>query len=363
MFLKCSRVSNIWYTINYISKEMRGKYMTDKLSKVIDNMPEDEAKSLLHHILLQFELIENNIDEETIKMLAEIPKQLIESQKPKLNITDSKHVHIAFGDSPAGCLKHMLSQADLRQEHVISFSDAFSIGPIHQLELQSGQAARQQWLSRNLNSYDLYFEEEYLPRFLETMEQLQSIPKDIPITIWKADNAHEHIGLYFTLAQLKEQNNIRVINTSEAHKELFSKDYSIRATGELPPEKLAVIREKYGKGPLLTKNARKELEKEWETFSETTDVLRIWKDNKVLSVQEDYLDSFMIECATKLELEKTEDTFYKSARLVGEVLGNGEQYIGDDFIEYRLRTLIQQGVFEMEGTLKSMRYYSVKLNK
>ena len=340
--------------------------MIDSLSKVIDNMPEDEAKSLLRLILIQLDLMETDPSEDRMAILTEIPKQLIESQKPKLHIKESKHVHIAFGDSPAGCIKYMLKQANLIEDYVFLFSDAFSIGPIHQLELETGQVGRQQWLSRSLNSYDLYFEEEYLSTFRQSMEELQSIPQDIPITIWKADNAHEHVGFCFVLAHLQDRDNIRVINTSEAHRELFQKEYEIheiRGTGELTTEKLAVIYREKKKGTLLTEEARKKLEQEWELLSDTTDLLRIWQDNKVLSVQESYFDSFIIECAEKLEKEKPEERVHKAPRLIGEVLGHMEQLIGDIFLEYRLRTLIQQGVFEMEGTLKAMRYYSVKLKK
>lgn len=334
--------------------------MIDNLSKVIDNMPEDEAKSLLRFILIQLDLMETEPSEDRMDILTEIPKQLIESQKPKLHIKESKHVHIAFGDSPAGCIKYMLKQSDLTEDYVILFSDAFSIGPIHQLELETGQIGRQQWLSRSLNSYDLYFEEEYLSTFRQSMKELQSIPQDIPITIWKADNAHEHVGLCFVLAHLQDRDNIRVINTSKAYRERFPEGYDIRGTGELSSEKLAVIYEKYGKDSSLANEARKTFEQEWELLSETTDLLRIWNENQVQSVQEDYFDSFIIECAERLE---TTRSFCKAPRLVGEVLGHIEQVIGDVFLEYRLRTLIQQGVFEMEGTLKAMRYYSVKLKK
>ena len=57
----------------------------------------------------------------------------------------------------------------------------------------------------------------------------------------KADNAHEHVGLCFVMAQLKDKKNIRVMNTSEASKEILKLEYVIRGTGELPPESLALI--------------------------------------------------------------------------------------------------------------------------
>ncbi|MEM5687171.1 DUF1835 domain-containing protein [Bacillus cereus] len=64
-----------------------------------------------------------------------------------------------------------------------AFSEFFSIGPIHKLHMNEGQLARQEWLVNNLTAYENYFEEEYLPRFLETMEELHTIPIETPITI------------------------------------------------------------------------------------------------------------------------------------------------------------------------------------
>lgn len=61
------------------------------------------------------------------------------------------------------------------------------------------------------------------------------------------------------------------------------------------------------------------------------------------------------------ELEQESEEFMKSARLIGEALGHLDQCVGDGFLEYRLRKLIEKGIFEMEGNLKGMRFYSVRL--
>lgn len=44
----------------------------------------------------------------------------------------------------------------------------------------------------------------------------------------------------------------------------------------------------------------------------------------------------------------------KSVRLIGEVLGHLEQYVGDAFMEYRLKKLIEAGIFEYEGNFEEM---------
>ncbi|PGZ03400.1 hypothetical protein COE30_23175 [Bacillus cereus] len=332
--------------------------MIDKIKNVVEDMYEDEAKHLLQSILIQLNLLEENYSEDTIKHLMGIPKQLTNNNSYKMNIEESTHIHIAFDDSTAGCLKYMLEQEGLHEESVVSFSEFFSIGSIHQLHTNEGQVARKQWLINNLTAYDSYFEEEYLPRFIETIEELHTIPIETPITIWKADNAHEHVGICFVLAQLKDKKNIRVINTSEANREILKQEYDIRGTGELAPENLALFQKHFVELSYLTVEKRMKFEREWDRLSNSTEFLRVWKDQEVQSVQEGYFDQFIIECAKSVGADKE---FLKAPIVIGEALGLVEQLVGDTFLEYRLKQLIKQEAFEFEGSLDEMRFYSVKL--
>ncbi|HFJ9314948.1 hypothetical protein CN391_05145 [Bacillus anthracis] len=332
--------------------------MIDKIKNVVEDMYEDEAKHLLQSILIQLNLLEENYSEDTIKNLMDIPNQLTSNTSYKINVKESSHIHIAFDDSTAGCLKHMLSQEERLEEMVIAFSEFFSIGPIHKLHMNEGQLARQEWLVNNLTAYENYFEEEYLPRFLETMEELHTIPIETTITIWKANNAHEHVGLCFVMAQLKDKKNIRIMNTSEASKEILKQEYDIRGTGELPPESLALLQKSFIELPCLTVEKRMQFECEWDRLSNSTEFLRVWKENEVHSVQEDYFDQFIIECAKSIGADRE---FLKAPRVIGEALGLVEQLVGDTFLEYRLKELIKQEVFEFVGSLDEMRFYSVKL--
>ncbi|MBG9839375.1 MULTISPECIES: DUF1835 domain-containing protein [Bacillus cereus group] len=332
--------------------------MIDKIKNVVEDMYEDEAKHLLQSILIQLNLLEENYSEDSIKNLMDIPRQLTSNTSYKRNVKESTHVHIAFDDSTAGCLKHMLSQEERLEEGVVAFSEFFSIGPINKLHTNEGQLARQKWLVNNLTAYDSYFEEEYLLRFIETLEELLTIPVETPITIWKANNAHEHVGLCFVMAQLKDKKNIRVINTSEASKEILKQEYDIRGTGELPPESLALIQKSFVELPYLTVEKRMQFEYEWDRLSNSTEFLRVWKENEVHFVQEDYFDQFIIECAKSIGADRE---FLKAPRVIGEALGLVEQLVGDTFLEYRLKELIKKEVFEFVGSLDEMRFYSVKL--
>ncbi len=106
------------------------------------------------------------------------------------------------------------------------------------------------------------------------------------------------------MAQLKGKKNIRIINTSEMSREILNQEYDIRGTGELSPESLATFQNSFAESPFLTKKSRVNLEHEWDSLSNSMEFLRVWKDNEVHSVQEEYFDQFIIECAKKVGVVK-----------------------------------------------------------
>lgn len=208
--------------------------------------------------------------------------------------------------------------------------------------------------------------EAFKQGYPQVINQIKSIPADKQISIWTCENASEQTGLRFVLFLLKNKSNaVKIINTAKALEELFSHpkiQYAVRSSGEIAPEKLAVIFEKSKNYAPLNQIERNNFEEEWKHLSETSDTLRIWVNGRIKSVSEDYYDRYIIDTAKKLHDQQETYGFMKSARLIGEVMGNLEQYLGDEFLEYRLKKLIEKGIFEAEGSMESMRFYSIMLN-
>ena len=46
---------------------------------------------------------------------------------------------------------------------------------------------------------------DYQQGFYNTVNQIHSIPEEVPITIWVADNSHEQIGLRYVLYLLRNK--------------------------------------------------------------------------------------------------------------------------------------------------------------
>jgi hypothetical protein len=336
---------------------------TFEIKEIVNNLPENEVRSYLFHVLLRIEFLkdkEYSLDDFSSD-LKEMYNEILYPKDPDANpFTDSNYnkVHIIFGYPYLG---RALKDLNLhKEEFIITFYDNFAIGPIANLDKESGLEKRNHWIKENLSKEDEF--EEYFKSFQRAINQLKLIPEDVPICIWVSENAHEQTGLLHVMYLLKvRKNNIIVINTSKSYRELYKKKsnkYVPFFSGGILPEELQVIYKASQEKPSLSDEERAQYETQWLNLSENSGVLRIWGNGEIKAVSEDYYDEFIIEKAKKLIGKKK--GFLKSARLIGEVYGHISQYVEDGFLEYRVRKLIDKGIFEYEGSLEAMRYYSIK---
>ncbi|AMA74174.1 DUF1835 domain-containing protein [Aneurinibacillus thermoaerophilus] len=343
--------------------------MIENLKKIIDDLPEKEAKTLLYHIFLRMNLVEETqySQEQFFTDMSKTYKQILNYKVNQMHNKENKpykKVHIIFGVSASGSLRMVLKESGVSgEEKVITFSDLFSIGPVWQLHTEEGREARKEWFTEHFR-YSEGDSTHYMQHFQTALNEIYSIPSDVPVTIWTGENAHEQTGLRFVLYLLREKiNTITIINTAEAYKQHFNRqDTRSLYTGEISTERLQTIYDEIDRliQPLTIQN-RDRLVEEWLRLADTREVLRIWKNGCVESVTEEWCDSYIIQAAQKFHNKQKQKNFMKAARVIGEALGSLEQYVGDEFLEYRLRMLISQNVFEAIGSLEAMRYYSVRL--
>ncbi len=337
--------------------------MIEELKNNISKLSESEAKSLLLLTTLRIQSLKDSSasKEQILQELNSMFNVISEIQQNEKDIQrEYQTIHIVCGESGAEALRVGLG----REHKIIGFSDFFGMGPVWKLHQQVGQNHRYDWLKDHINMWD-DIEEKYKVQFCNTLEQLQSIPENIPIVLWTAENADEQAGIRLFLHLLQEKSNtVSLINTTLAYQELFNtKDiqYLIHHTGEAHPEKLRMIYDMKRNTPLTDKE-KNQLQKEWLVLSETKEVLRKWEKGIIQNVPENYYDHLLVTTAQNLHAKRGKRDFIKSARIIGQVYGELEGNVNDAFLGYRLRCLIYDGVFEMKGIPKAMRYYSVKLN-
>lgn len=71
-----------------------------------------------------------------------------------------------------------------------------SIGPLWKLDEKRGQAFRHEWLMENINDGMDDFVNYH--HFMNTIREIQDIPRHLPIYIWYGDNIEEQCGLRFS---------------------------------------------------------------------------------------------------------------------------------------------------------------------
>lgn len=281
--------------------------MIDELKRIFKNSNEDEVKSLLLHTFFRINMLEETDQYTERQLVLDLKKTYSDFLNYKRDQTDIKNnksykaVHILFGDSASGSLKRELKEMELQEEeNVISFSDLFSIGPVWRLHEKSGLNYRHEWIKNHLIFDDDYID-EYQYNFNNTVSMINAIPKNTSIIIWVGENSHEQTALRYVLYLLREKNNdIYLIDTTKQYKNLFdipdTECYPLH-TGEVISEELRLIYEKSMKAPALCQEQRKQFEEEWQKLSSTQEVLRIWDNKEIKSVDEAYYDDYIINKA------------------------------------------------------------------
>lgn len=336
--------------------------MIEKMYQSIQKLSGSEVRNLLVNMMIKIKNMQDSKDLQE-EMLGELYSLYNEALGVSQNKVEREFhtVHIACGESTAGSLRYGLG----RGNKVIGFPDFFAVGPIWQLHRDAGRKYRYEWLKNHINIVMNYMEEEYEQRIMKTLEEINSISENVPIVIWTAENADEQTGLRYILYLLRDKpNDVILINTSLAHEELFSinDDEHFYHTGVIHPEKLKEMYEK-NVDELLSAEEKNRFQKEWIALSESREALRIWQNREITFVNENYFDSMIMTTTQQLHTEQGQKSFLLSARIIGEVLDQMEQSIFDAFLEYRIRELVYNGVYEIKGVPKDMRSYSVRLKR
>ncbi|MFB1082531.1 DUF1835 domain-containing protein [Jeotgalibacillus sp. JSM ZJ347] len=339
--------------------------MIDDIKKAIEHLSEEHAKSVLLQSMIRIQMIHEQVGDHQ-----KVIDELVHWQQEVLRMAKNQHtyverpyqtVHLVCGESPAGSLKVGLD----RHQKVIGFPDFFGDGPISYLHQTNGQKQRFEWLKDHMNVEDEYYENEYEKRFAKALKEIVDIPKEVPIVLWSADNADEQTGVrYFLYVMRAKENPVYLINSTSAFRELFPNETLEefqRHTGGLEPENLQQIYLEKAIKP-LTQEERERYELEWESLSGLGGTLRVWKDQQIQAVNENYYDSIIIAACEKAT-DDQEDGFVKAARIIGEALGRIDDVVNVMFLEYRVRSLVYEGVFEIKGIPKSMRHYSVRVKR
>jgi hypothetical protein len=291
-----------------------------------------------------------------VEMVEEINRQ-IQQNRPGDGDNETKiPVHIVSPEFAAGALRIGLD----RPKEVIGFPDFFAIGPLWKLEEKIGQTFRNEWIYENINYEN--DDHVYPTKFQNALREIEDLPSEAPIYIWCGSNASEQTGLRFILYLVRDKpNEIFLLHSTELYeKYITNEENPVFHTGQLDPEDARLLFEKNMDIKPMSDHERKRLQIEWEGLSESTEVLRVWENGKIKGVPEHHFDSLIIRTLEFLHANQEVKDFIKVGTVISEILINGNGY-DSYFLEYRIRFLIYNGIFELKGIPKSTRHYRIRL--
>jgi hypothetical protein len=179
------------------------------------------------------------------------------------------------------------------------------------------------------------------------------------LLFWVGDSPTEYTGLIGLLTYLPKSTPVSVVMASQAYYKKYGK-FRPLSTGEISPDDILPLMED---AKSLSLRVREGYVMNWKRLLQDNGTLRIRKNRQVETVPENYFDQEIINRAIRICRERIyhkSDRFFPVARLVGEVIGHQKQRIEDVLVEWRIRCLIQRGIFAYRGSLTHMRLYAIK---
>ena len=265
-------------------------------------------------------------------------------------------IHIVFNAADVSVLQKAIELDESLQGEVIQVKDDYAVGPIANIYVGEGIEARRQWWRDILaggdydGSVDTGEVDDY-KTVAELVGTMRRNPDEI-IWIWAAQNKHDVSGYYWLLNYMAEfqgrvfilyLNNLPFINEKGL---IFYPEW----LHVIPPKEF--LKAKKLARPITLSEFEVDPD-EWKKLMQEDRGVRILEGGKKLAAQ-DY--SFYDE-----DLKKyiTKD-WQKASKIINQFLSKNKQTTGDAYVLWRLKQLIADGEYDVQGEPKNMKDFEVK---
>lgn len=266
-------------------------------------------------------------------------------------------IHIVFNQADVAVLQQATELDESLQGPVLQVQDDYAVGPIAGAYIGEGINARKEWWKEVLNGGDLSGKAESgevddYKIIAELVGTLRRDPEEI-VWIWAAQNKHDVSGYYWLTHYMKEfqgrvfilyLNNLPFINEKG---QIFYPEW----LHTIPPKEF--LKAKKLARPITLSEFEIDPD-EWIRLGNENKGIRILEGGKKL-VQYDY-DFY------DADLEKfiTKD-WQKAAKVISQFLSKAKQTTGDMYLLWRLKQIIQDGKLDVQGEVRNMKDFEVKL--
>lgn len=265
-------------------------------------------------------------------------------------------VHVVFQQADIEALKKSFELDESLTADVVQIKDDLAVGPIANIFTDEGVEARKGWWREVLagGDYEGLADEgniDDVKTIAELKERLDNDPDEV-IWIWAAQNKHDVCGYYWMVSQLKDYPGrifILYLNNLPFLNEKGSVFYPANLYEIQPKEFVKAKR-------LAREITLSEFEvdpDEWEKVCKEDKGVRLLEGGKKL-ISEDY-DLYDNE----LKKYITGD-WQKASKIIHHYLSKSKHATGDAFLLWRLKLMIADGSFDVQGNIGKMKDFEVK---
>ena len=265
-------------------------------------------------------------------------------------------IHIVFNEADTAVLKKAIELDETLQGEVVQIQDDYAVGPLMNIYLGEGIAARKAWWVQVLSGGDYNGKAEDgaaddYTTIAELAGTLRRNPEEI-VWIWAAQNSHDVSGYYWLLHFLKAFQGrvfILYLNNLPFFNEKGSIFYPVWLH-TIPPKEF--LKAKKLARPITLSEFEVDPD-EWIRLCNENKGVRILEGGKKL-VQYDYdfYDAGLKSFITK--------DWQKAGKIIAQFLSKNKHITGDAYLLWRLKLIIAGGEYEIQGELKNMKDFEIR---
>ena len=265
-------------------------------------------------------------------------------------------IHIVFNEPDIKVLQEAIALDESLQGEVIQIKDDYAVGPLEDIYIGEGMEVRKNWWREVLagGDYDGKVESNEVDDTKTAAELVGTMRRDENeiIWIWAAQNKHDVSGYFWLLKYMKEfqgrvfilyLNNLPFMNEKGG---IFYPTWlhTIPAKEFLKAKKLA--RE-------ITLSEFEVDPDEWTRLCTENKGVRILEGGKKLtSYDYDFYDS---------DIKKfIMPDWQKASKIIHNFLAKSPNTTGDAFVLWRLKVMIANGLFDVQGKIENMKDFEIK---
>lgn len=266
-------------------------------------------------------------------------------------------IHVVFEQANVEALRKSFELDAAMEGEIAEIKDDFAVGPLENIYTEEGKAARLDWWKDIFAgghyagiANDGHVEDDKTVSDLKA--KLDENPEEF-IWIWAAQNKHDVSGYYWLMSQLKNYqgrihilylNNLPFINEKG---NIFypTSLFQIQPKEFVKAKKLARV---------ITASEFEVDPDEWMKLCNENKGVRLLEGGKKLAQRDyDYYDIELMKFITK--------DWQKPTKIFQQYFSKSKEITGDAFLLWRMKVMIEGGILELQGDLKSMKDFQVKL--